>query len=187
MRVKILHFGSNWWSRFGANASDPYRFSRHAAYFNSTGVRCGRKMRRHWTLPGLIRFNGVGDFNPHFQSRAIGNTFCCTDLTFAFGGNRVLFKQKIRNAQPPDYYQVVVSSEQFGAFDFRSPAWKSASAQAVAISALGDRQEAMLLMKPGDWVESNLGFWQLTVRQDLLHGAGLVLMEGQDLGAGDLV
>lgn len=187
MRVKILNFGSNWWSRFGADANDPYRFSKHAAYFNSTGVSCGRKVRRHWIAPGLIRFNGVGDFNPHFPSRSIGQTFSCADLTFAFGGRRVLFNHKLRDLARPDYYLVVVSSGRCGVFDFHSPVWKSDSVEAIAVSILREKQEAMLLMRPGDWVESNLGFWQLTVRQDLLHGAGLVLMEGQDLGPVDVV
>ena len=66
MLVKILEFGSNWWARFGRDPHDRYRYTRHAAYFNSTGVRCGSKMRRYWLVPGLIRFNGVGDFNPQF-------------------------------------------------------------------------------------------------------------------------
>src|SRR5882724_2354598 len=157
MLVQITNFGSNWWARFGYDPGDRYRYTRHAAYYNSTGVRCGRKMRRHWIVPGLIRFNGVGDFNPHFQSRAIGATFCCTDLASAFGGNRVLFGRKIRVPETPDCYLVVVSSEQFGIVDFHFPAWKSASVQAVAISVLRDKQEAMLLMKPGDWVSTSLG------------------------------
>ena len=58
MLVKILGFGSNWWARFGRDPQDRYRYTRHAAYFNSTGVRCGNKMRRYWVVPGLIRFNG---------------------------------------------------------------------------------------------------------------------------------
>ena len=66
MLVKILEFGSNWWARFGRDPHDRYRYTKHAAYFNSTGVRCGSKMRRYWVVPGLIRFNGVGDFNPQF-------------------------------------------------------------------------------------------------------------------------
>ena len=83
MLVKILGFGSNWWARFGRDPQDRYRFTRHAAYFNSAGVRCGSKIRRHWIVPGLIRFNGVGDFNPQFPNRAVGKTFECTDLIFA--------------------------------------------------------------------------------------------------------
>ena len=90
MLVKILGFGSNWWARFGRDPQDRYRYTRHAAYFNSTGVRCGNKMRRYWVVPGLLRFNGVGDFNPQFPNRAVGKTFECTDLIFALGGNRVL-------------------------------------------------------------------------------------------------
>jgi len=34
--VKILEFGSNWWARFGRDPQDRYRYTRHAAYFNST-------------------------------------------------------------------------------------------------------------------------------------------------------
>ena len=44
MLVKIMEFGSNWWARFGRDPQDRYRYTRHAAYFNSTGVRCGGKM-----------------------------------------------------------------------------------------------------------------------------------------------
>ena len=78
--VKILGFGSNWWARFGRDPLDRYRYTRHAAYFNSTGVQCGRKMRRYWIVPGLVRFNGVGDFSPQRPSRSLGVTFECADL-----------------------------------------------------------------------------------------------------------
>ena len=43
MSIKVLGFGSNWWARFGHDPLDRYRFTRHAAYFNSTGVRCGKE------------------------------------------------------------------------------------------------------------------------------------------------
>ena len=102
--VKILEFGSNWWARFGRDSHDRYRYTKHAAYFNSTGVRCGSKMRRYWIVPGLIRFNGVGDFSPQFPSRAVGEIFECTDLVFARGGNRVLFRRKVAQSRPPDYF-----------------------------------------------------------------------------------
>jgi hypothetical protein len=177
MRVKVLRFGSNWWSRFGRNPDDPFRFSRRAAYYNSTGLRCGSKMRRHWAIPGLIRFNGVGDFNPNFPSRSVGQTFLCTELTFAFGGNRVLFNRRIESPAAPDWHLVVVSSLRFGLFDFQSAAWKSDAVQPIAVSALRQTQEAMLLMRPGDWIFSNLGFWRLTVRNDLMNGAALELAE----------
>jgi len=75
MLVQILNFGSNWWARFGSDPADRYRFTRRAAYFNSTGLRFGNKIRRHWIVPGLIRFNGIGDFNPQFPRRSLGAAF----------------------------------------------------------------------------------------------------------------
>jgi hypothetical protein len=174
--VKILGFGSNWWARFGRDPQDRYRYTRQAAYFNSTGVRCGNKMRRYWVVPGLLRFNGVGDFNPQFPNRAVGKTFECTDPICALGGNRVLFRRKV--AQPcPDYFLLVVSSERFGGFDFEDVGWRSQSVTPIAVSHLREKQEAILLMQGGDWVRTALGVWQLKVATGLPHGVALELLE----------
>ncbi len=163
MLVKVLHFGTNWWARFGRDADDPYRFTRHAAYYNSTGVRCGSKVRRHWIVPGLIRFNAIGDFNPHRPSRSLGHTFLCSDLDFLFGGNRLLLKTKMPKSTVPEWYLVVISHELHGLIDFALQDWKSEQSKVIAASRLREVQEAMLLMKAGDWVKTNCGFWQLCV------------------------
>jgi hypothetical protein len=176
MLVKILAFGSNWWARFGRDPHDSYRYTRHAAYFNSTGVRCGNKMRRYWAVPGLIRFNGVGDFKPHFPSRAVGEIFECSDLVFTRGGNRVLFRRKVAKSCRPDYFLLAVSSDRFGALCFEGSG-RSGSPTPIAVSNIGEKQEAMLLMKAGDWIRSALGVWQLTVTPNLWHGASLQLLE----------
>jgi hypothetical protein len=181
MLVKILGFGSSWWARFGRDPHDRYRYTRHAAYFNSAGVRCGNKVRRHWILPGLIRFNGVGDFNPQFPNRSVGETFECTDLGFACGGNRLLFVRKAAAFVPPDYYLIAVSSDRCGPFDFHEPGWKSESVMPIAVSCLGDKQEAILLMKPLGYVRSSLGIWQLKAAVDVPHCASLELLEEQML------
>lgn len=159
MLVKIVGFGSNWWARYGRDPEDHYRYTRDAAYFNSAGVRCGSHIRRYWIVPGLVRFNGVGDFNPHFPSRSVGETFECADLAFAYGGNRLLFLRRARRSLPPDYYLVVFSSARFGLFNPEHSTWKSSSALPIAVSQLRDQQEALLLMKPTDWVHTELGFW----------------------------
>jgi hypothetical protein len=177
MLVKVLGFGSNWWARFGRDPQDRYRYTRHAAYFNSAGVRCGNKMRRHWIVPGLIRFNGVGDFNPQFPNRAVGKIFECTDLIFALGGNRVLFRKQAAQSAQPDFFLLAVSSDSRGGFDFEDAGWKSRSVTPIAVSHLREKQEAMLLMRAGDWVRSVLGVWQLKVSDCLPHGAALELLE----------
>jgi hypothetical protein len=174
MLVKVLSFGTNWWARFGRHPFDFHRFTRHAAYYNSTGVRCGRKVRRHWVIPGLIRFNGAGGFNPHLPNRSLGCTFHCSDLTFACGGNRLLFERKVSKSEIPERYLVVLSSELHGRMDFSSDAWKS-SAAVIAVSQLREKQEAMLLMTRGDWVRTICGFWQLTTRDNRRAGIALEL------------
>lgn len=161
MLIQVLSFGTNWWARFGRDPHDPYRFTRHAAYYNSTGVRCGSKVRRHWVVPGLIRFNGVGDFNPHRPASAVGKTFSCSDLAFAFGGNRLLFERKVERSAIPDCYLVVTNSVQHGHINFSSDSWKSPSAAVIAASRLRETEETMLLMYIGDWVETDRGFWHL--------------------------
>ncbi|PYY12996.1 MAG: hypothetical protein DMG60_22810 [Acidobacteria bacterium] len=174
MLVKILNFGSNWWSRFVRNPEGAYCFSAYAAHYNSTGVRCGSKVRRHWITPGLLRINGVVHFTPSLPESAIGKTFLCADVTYAFGGNRLLFQNKGPKSAVPDCYLVVVSSGVHGRIDFNSNVWKSALAQVVAASQLRNMQEVMLLMKPGDWVQTSAGFWQLNVPFVNNEPAGLV-------------
>jgi hypothetical protein len=178
MLVQVLSFGTNWWARFGRNVDDPHRFTRHAAYYNSTGVRCGSKVRRHWIISGLIRFNGVGDLNPNLPDRAIGGTFVCSDLTQAFGGNRLLFRSRAPKSAAPDCYLVVISSDVHGQVDFTSGVWKSVFSQIIAASHLRDKQEAMLLMKPGDWLQTNTGFWQLSAARGSGERAMLARLGG---------
>jgi hypothetical protein len=177
MLVKVLAFGSNWWARFGRDPNDRYRYTRHAAYFNSTGLRSGAKVRRQWILPGLIRFNGVGDFNPQFPGRSIGATFECTDLVCAFGGNRMLFQRRANRFSRPEFFLTVISSDRFGAFDWRANDWKSDSVLPIAASQSRNGQEAMLLMNTLDWVRTTIGVWQLRPDNDLPQGAALVLIE----------
>ncbi|SRR5258708_4959239 len=162
MMVKVLSFGTNWWTRVGRDAAGPEDRARNTAYYNSTGVRCGRKLRRHWIVAGLVRFNGVGDVSPQRPNRALGRTFVCSDLIHASGGNRLLFKSKAHKSAVPDCYLVVVSASVHGRVDFTSPVWKSILSPVIAASQLRDMQEAMLLMKPDDWVQTALGFWQLS-------------------------
>jgi len=177
MLVKLLHFGCNWWARFGSDPGDPDRYTRHAAYYNSTGIRRGGKTRRCWIVPGLVRFNGVGDFNPHFPQRSLGHTFVAAECDSLFGGNRLLLGKRAAGGAAPDRYLVVISSELHGRLDFLFSGWKSPHAQVIAASQRDQAQEAMLLMKPGDWVRSNCGFWRLALSPESRFGAALDLCE----------
>lgn len=176
MLVRILNFGCNWWRRYGSDPTDTFRYTRRAVFYNSTGVQCGSKVRRHWVIPGLIRFNGGNDFAPHHFHRCIGKTFSCTELVYSFGGNRVVFERKLRGADP-DYFLVVVSNDRFGTFDFQSARWTSPDSHPIAASCLRTAQEAMLLMRLNGWVQSNIGRWYLRPTAQLETGATLQLDE----------
>jgi hypothetical protein len=86
----------------------------------------------------------------------------------------------MRKASPsalPEYHLTVVSSDRYGAFNFEDPSWKSEFVMPLAVSHIRDKQEALLLMKPLDWVRSSLGMWQLRASANLRHGASLKLLE----------
>lgn len=178
MLVKILGFGCNWWRRCGTDPSDRFRYTKHAAFYNSTGVQCGRKIRRHWVIPGLIRFNGATTQMRHDLSQCIGQTFVCTQPVFALGGYRVVFERKAeKRHERPDCFLLVMSADRFGAVQFEHPSWKSDGAQVIAASRLREKQEIMLLMRFDDWIETNLGRWYLTPVPALQASAALQLAE----------
>jgi hypothetical protein len=74
---------------------------------------------------------------------------------------------------------VVVSGDLHGRMDFDSGEWKSPSATVIAASQLRDAQEAMLLMRLGDWVQTNCGFWQLIASEKMPTGVALELIGEQ--------
>jgi hypothetical protein len=57
MVIHCIDFGSLWWLRPGDDAADAYRFSAHAAIFNTTGFVSGCRERRFWHTSGVVRLN----------------------------------------------------------------------------------------------------------------------------------
>lgn len=49
----------------------------------------------------------------------------------------------------------------------------------IAVSCLGDKQEALLLMEPAAYLSSSLGIWQLKMGDDVPHCPSLELLEEQ--------
>jgi len=177
MLVQILKFGSNWWARFGRDPLDHYRFTRHAAYFNSTGLRFGNKIRWHWIVPGLIRVNGVGDFNPQFQRRSVGATFECADLIFALAETVFCSKGRLPILHSLPVFSPSSPMTDLAPLTVRGVDWKAASVLPIAVSESREKQEAMLLMKRLDWVRTTLGVWQLKTGPNSIQSARLELLE----------
>ena len=123
MFVGITGLGSVWRRRFGRNVDDPERF-RRAAYFNTTGVIVNGRIVRRRKITGHVRFNGVGGFNPYYPSRVIGRVFECDDPCVSNGQNKVFFRRLAPKTTVPDFFLVVVRSDEFGCIDVGTTDWK---------------------------------------------------------------
>lgn len=160
MLVTITGFGSVWRRRSGKNEHDPRTCAR-AAYFNTTGVPVNGKIRTRPKVPGHVRFNDVGGFNPNRPLGMINTVFECAEPCVWQGQNKVLFERRLSAPQQPDYYLVVVRACEIGHLEVGSSAWRSEGTLLVSFSECRDQQEAMLLMPPGSWIRSALGTFVL--------------------------
>jgi hypothetical protein len=172
MRVRVVSFGTNWWAGHSRNLDDPYCFRRRAAWFNSAGLKSGRRLRLCWVYPGHIRFNQNSGFQAEYPLRSIGKTFLCAGPNRLSGRTHLLFVRLLGDS-PSDCYLVTLNGVSNGRISFASSAWRSAGVQPISVSLRGFRYEAMLLMGTRDWIETDLGRWSVCA-----NSLGLVLAEG---------
>ncbi len=161
MMVKILSCGVHWWGMHSKNIEDPYCFRRKPTYFNTTGLIYGHRLRKCQIYPGVLRFNRTSRFDPEFVERIPGKIFRAAPPQLHDGKVHLLFEFP-GNGQTPDAYLVTLHPETHGAIAFRNRNWKSPGVQPIAVSKQHDRYEAMLLMQPGHWVETDRGRWQIS-------------------------
>jgi hypothetical protein len=172
MRVRVVSFGTNWWAVHSRNLDDPYCFRRRVAWFNSAGLKSGRRLRLCWVYPGHIRFNQNSGFQAEYPLRSIGKTFLCAGPNRLRGRTHLLFV-RLLGESPSDCYLVTLNEVSNGRISFDSSAWRSAGVQPISVSLRGFRYEAMLLMGTSDWIETDLGRWSVCA-----DSQRLVLAEG---------
>ena len=160
MYIRIISFGTNWWAMRSRDTSDPFCFRRRAAYFNAAALMSGRRLHHSAIFPGQVRFNAKSGFDPEFPLRAVGKTFLCSEPRQFAGKIHLLFERRA-TAKTPDAHLVTLRSAEHGSIQFAKPGWKSAGVRPISISLRGQNYEAMLLLGCGDWVESDIGRWQI--------------------------
>ena len=160
MYIRVISFGTNWWAMHSRDTNDPLCFRRKAAYFNAAALMSGRRLHHSAIFPGQIRFNSKSGFDPEFPLRAVGKTFLCSPPRQFAGKMHLLFERRAADVTP-DAYMATLKSAEHGAIPFAKPGWKSAGVRPISISLHGQRYEAMLLFGSGDWVQSELGRWQV--------------------------
>ena len=156
MLVTLRGFGGVWERRLSKNPAAPNEPGR-TAFYNTTGVVVGGKMRYRWRIGGKIRLNGSGGFNASYTSRSLNRVFECKEPETTRGvWTQVWFQKMLAGPERPDFFLFVVTAANIGRLDIGSP-WKSDSVQVVALSEHADEQEAMLLMPAYSWVRGELG------------------------------
>jgi hypothetical protein len=111
MHVRIISLGTNWWTMHSRDLDDPYCFRRRAAWFNSTGLKCGQRLRLNWIYPGQLRFNLTSGFEPEFRLRAIGRTFWCSGPNRYQRKIHLLVVRPVKSASPEMYLVTLNDAE----------------------------------------------------------------------------
>ena len=130
--------------------------SQRAAYYNTTGIAAGGKVRSHSRIFGQLRFNGVGGFIAAGVERNIGRIFQCSaelDRTV----HKLVFHHLLDKPQAPDFFMFAVTSRCTGLLSIESDHWKSDGVVLFAVSEFEESQEAILLMPGHSWFHGGMG------------------------------
>ena len=158
--VRILGLGNSWSVRPGKDPADPLRFTKHAAYFNTTGMLAGLQVSRFWRIPGFVRFNGNSGLTPHEPLRALGAIFACIGVTEHSGQNRLLALGKRDATLQATHFLVATDSKAYGRIDF-SRRWHNEGVAVVAASEHRAEQQVLLLLAEGGKFQTTGGVWSV--------------------------
>ena len=173
MLISVLGFGSIW-TRRGGDAERSRRLD--AAYYNTTGVLVGGKLRNRPRVYGVARFNGNSGFRPDRAFQALSKVFECEAPCVWEGVPKVLFKMLLPRPTKPDAYLVAITAEQSGGIDKDSGAtWLHPDVQLISFSECRDQQEVMVVMPPFSWIRGRLGTFFLEPATRKAWDARLIL------------
>ena len=153
MMLVALHSFGRIWTRRAARGEG----SAHGgmAFYNTTGVPVGDRVRYRSCLYGHVRLNGCWGFRPENVGGMLHRVFD-TDGLVTWDGHRKLFLRVPAVATTPERYLVAIASETAGWID-RRETWKCAAAEVVSFSESRDRQEVLLLLRAFGWVRGAMG------------------------------
>lgn len=174
MRIRVIGFGTNWWSVHSRDLEDSFCFRRRSAWFNSAGLKSGKRLRLCWVYPGQVRFNQNSGLDPEHPMRSLGKTFLSNGPTTKEGRTHLLLSRVANSDVAPEKYLVTVRSQDQGQISFTSRDWMSVGVQPISVSLRGSCFEAMLLLGEEDWIRTDLGTWTISQHG---HRFGLQTLE----------
>jgi hypothetical protein len=172
MLVAVTGLGSIWSFRPGRDTASTDRFTREAAFFNTTGVSVDGTLRRRSRVYGEVRFNGSIGLDPHDPTTSmLHRVFRCPALSVWNGANRLLCEQPVK--APASSFLVVFTADDVGRVA-SGDHWKSDDSQVISWSESDEAQELLLLMQPFSWIRTARGLFVFQANANA-RGGSLVL------------
>jgi hypothetical protein len=157
MLVSIQGFGSIWEQRIGKDPSDPWRYSRRSAFYNTTGIFVNGTYRYRWVVGGKVRFEGGSWFDSTTLHHNLDQVFECDEPEERSGWVQMCCARRLPKPQPPDWFLFAVRSDQIGWMRICDRNIRSDATYLLSYSAQDRQQEVMLLMKRGTWISGERG------------------------------
>ena len=165
MLVAVQSFGSIWTVRGASPELDSAKSAHRAAYYNTTGVLAGNKLRSRSCVYGYVRLDECSGFHPRFAERIVHRVYESEGVTVWNGGNKLFLRQQAPAGARPDVYLFRIGMTATGWID-RVGAWKCDAAQVVSFSEGNMQQEVLLVLPPFGWVHGENGTFCAEPRQD---------------------
>ena len=165
MLVAVQSFGSIWTARSASVEIDSAKSVRRSAYYNTTGVLAGNKVRNRSCLYGYVRLDECSGFHPSLAERIIHRVYESEGVSVWNGRNKLFLRQLTPTGTRPDAHLFRIGSAEMGWID-RSGAWKCSAAQVVSFSEGNSQQEALLILPAFGWVRGERGTFCVDPRRD---------------------
>jgi hypothetical protein len=165
MLVAIQSFGSIWTVRDAAREFDCAQSARRRAYYNTTGVLAGGRMRNRSCLYGHVRVDECSGFHHASAGRIIHRVYESEGLTVWNGRNKLFLRRLTPMGTRPDVHLFGISAAELGWIE-RNGAWKCDASQVISFSEGNGQQEALLVLPAFGWVRGKCGTFCVDPRRD---------------------
>ena len=165
MLVAVQSFGSIWTERGASTKVVDANSARRRAFYNTTGVMTGTKLRSRSCIYGYVRLDECSGFHPRSADRVIHRVYESEGVSVWGGRNKLFLQQLTPAGTRPGVYLLRVGSAEIGWIDRRG-SWTCSGAQVVSFSEGNGQQEALLILPAFGWVRSERGTFCVDPRRD---------------------
>jgi hypothetical protein len=165
MLVAVQSFGSIWTARGAGTEANCADSARRCAYYNTTGILAGGKLRNRSCAYGYVRADECSGFHPRLADRFIHRVYESEGVSVWNGRNKLFLRQLTAEGTRPDVYLFRISPADMGWID-RAGFWKCDAAQVISFSEGSGQQEALIVLPPFGWVRGTQGTFCVDPRRD---------------------